>query len=180
MVVKKSTSFLHSALMMTLALMVISSLVLCFMMPKNSPVTAAATDNIGIFTTNNTINNFGGSLDSDNDPISYGSAYPADLGKIVVQFYNEAGALQLSRTLSFLNDESATVGATLTENTFYNVKIITSTFVRYTVQLTFASGDSNSFSSPNFTIFYSGDEMLIDIIVTSIRDESWLTDYVAP
>ena len=138
----------------------------------------AATDNIGIYITDNSIGNYAGSLNNSNDPVSYGSAYPTDKDRIIVQFYNASGSMVLAERLSFLSEESVTTGSELTTNAYYTIKVITPTYLKYTMQLTMNSG-SLLFSGSTIS-FYNSGEFVLDITVSSIRDDSWLTDFNSP
>ena len=136
------------------------------------------TNEIGICITNNSIGEYAGSQNGYGDSVSYGSAYPADKDRIIVQVYNSIGAFVWAETLSFLSEESVWTGDALIANETYTIKVIAPTFLKYTTQLTMDSG-SLLFSGSTISFKNTG-EIILDITVSSIRDDSWLTDFNAP
>ena len=142
-----------------------------------SKVAQAVSNTIGIYITNNSLGEYAGSQNGYGDSVSYGSAYPADKDRIIVQFYNASGTFVWAETLSFLSEDSIWTGAELITNKTYTIKVIAPTFLKYTMQLSIYSG-SLLFSGSTISFQNTG-EIVLDIIVSSIRDDSWLTDFNA-
>ena len=146
---------------------------------------SAATNSIYVITYNDSLNTdggyneFGGSVNSGGDIVSYDSQYPTSMDKIFVQFYDMQDNLVQTCMVSFMSDgDEAVTGSALSDNTFYKVKVITPTFLNYSLTLTTTFNGGVAISSSSF-IIYTNSEIMIEISVRSISDESWITDYNA-
>ncbi len=120
------------------------------------------------------------SLDSysNGEGYSYNSAYETSKSKIIVQIYTTSGALVESQIISLPSSGESSVNFTsLTSGTTYQVRIITPTYMCYSVT-SFVDAD-NSYSPNNvFMLDYDGNQA-IEIDVEGIKENSWITSFTS-
>ena len=121
----------------------------------------------------------GGYLDSTGN--SYNSAYPTSKSKLIVQIYTLNGDFVSASTLNVLNEDIVNIAPSLHIDTFYRIKIIAPTYMRYSIYH-YIDNDadcSNYFNTSSFTIYNSGKQS-ISIDFQAVQDDSWNTNFTSP
>ena len=109
---------------------------------------------------------------------SYGSAYPAAKSQVIIQISTLSGDLVIAQKISFLTqaNQEVDLGGYLTYNTQYRVRIITPTYLRYSVFHYIDVDDDkyNNLATNSFIINHTGSQGVV-VSVDLLQDDSWLT-----
>ncbi len=109
---------------------------------------------------------------------SYGSAYPAAKSQVIIQISTLSGSLVVVKKISFATQagQSFDLGGSLTANTQYRVRIITPTYLRYSVihYIDVNNDEYNNLATNTFIIKHTGSQGVV-VSVDLLQDDSWLT-----